>query len=49
MGVFQSIKELFSHWQYWAYSGGGLGGAVLLIIYLVQLVTGWKINASVLS
>lgn len=44
MGVLDWIKAFFSHWQVWA-SGGGLGGAVLLIINLVQAATGWKMSA----
>ena len=43
MGVWDWIVTLFSHWQYWA-SGGGLGGAVLLILNLLQGLRGWKMN-----
>jgi hypothetical protein len=34
---------LVNHWQNWA-SGGGLGGAVILIVYLLERLWGRTMN-----
>lgn len=40
------LGEVFGHWQNWL-SGGGLGGAVLLLLYLWERLTGRTMNKQI--